>query len=73
MKKTINLIEKTFGLIFIGESITRAANANPGKAMYLQYCSSCHGQDGRGSGDVRAFLKVKVRDKDADAYFWSVA
>ena len=30
--------------------------------MYLQYCSSCHGQDGKGSGSVSAFLKVKVPD-----------
>ena len=30
--------------------------------MYLQYCSSCHGQDGRGSGSVSEFLKVKVPD-----------
>ena len=28
----------------------------------MQYCSSCHGPDGKGSGSVSAFLKVKVPD-----------
>jgi mono/diheme cytochrome c family protein len=39
-----------------------AATPNQGKEMYMQYCSSCHGQDGKGSGSVSAFLKVKVPD-----------
>ena len=39
-----------------------AADAGQGKEMYLQYCSSCHGQDGKGSGSVSEFLKVKVPD-----------
>jgi mono/diheme cytochrome c family protein len=33
-----------------------------GRALYLQYCSSCHGRDGRGGGAVSDFLKVKVPD-----------
>jgi mono/diheme cytochrome c family protein len=62
MKRQLPVWGMILGLIFTSESITYAADADPGKAMYLQYCSSCHGQDGRGSGDVSAFLKVKVPD-----------
>ena len=51
-----------FGLVLMGQSLGYAASAGQGKEMYLQYCSSCHGQDGRGSGSVSAFLKVKVPD-----------
>ena len=28
----------------------------------MQYCSSCHGEDGRGNGPVSAYLKIKVPD-----------
>jgi mono/diheme cytochrome c family protein len=52
----------TLALVFMGLSVSYAAGANLGKEMYVQYCSSCHGQDGKGSGSVSAFLKVKVPD-----------
>jgi mono/diheme cytochrome c family protein len=29
-----------------------------GKEMYLQYCASCHGKDGRGDGPAASALKV---------------
>lgn len=31
-------------------------------ALYLKYCSSCHGGDGKGRGPVSSDLKVKVPD-----------
>ena len=62
MKKQLIVEGLVLGLIFMGQSIAYAADANQGKEMYLQYCSSCHGQDGRGDGSVSAFLKVKVPD-----------
>jgi mono/diheme cytochrome c family protein len=62
VKKQMNVWGFILGLLFIGQSIAYAADANTGKEMYNQYCSSCHGQDGRGSGAVSAFLKVKVPD-----------
>lgn len=62
MKKQLSLQGLMLALVFMSVSITYAADANQGKEMYLQYCSSCHGQDGRGSGAVSAFLKVKVPD-----------
>jgi mono/diheme cytochrome c family protein len=62
MKKQLNAWGVILGLVFMGRSLAYAANANQGKEMYVQYCSSCHGQDGRGDGSVSAFLKVKVPD-----------
>jgi mono/diheme cytochrome c family protein len=62
MRKQLRIWGVILGLVFMGQSIAYAADANQGKKMYLQYCSSCHGEDGRGSGSVSAFLKVKVPD-----------
>ena len=39
-----------------------AAESNSGKQIYLQYCSSCHGKDGKGDGTVSRDLKVRVPD-----------
>lgn len=39
-----------------------AAEANSGREMYLKYCASCHGSDGKGKGVVSRDLKVKVPD-----------
>jgi mono/diheme cytochrome c family protein len=50
------------GWILISQSVVLGAAADAGKDMYVQYCSSCHGRDGRGGGAVSPFLKVKVPD-----------
>jgi mono/diheme cytochrome c family protein len=39
-----------------------AAEADFGKRSYLQYCSSCHGQQGLGNGPVSRYLNVNVPD-----------
>lgn len=50
-------------LLLVGAPVQAfAADANSGKAMYLRYCASCHGKDGRGNGTVSRDLKVKVPD-----------
>ena len=33
-----------------------------GRKLYTQYCASCHGMDGKGSGPVKAALKVAPTD-----------
>lgn len=38
------------------------ADENSGKEMYLKYCGSCHGSQGKGDGPVSRDLKVKVPD-----------
>jgi mono/diheme cytochrome c family protein len=62
MKKQLSAGGMILGLVFVSQSLAYAAGASEGKEMYLQYCSSCHGQDGRGEGSVSEFLKVKVPD-----------
>jgi mono/diheme cytochrome c family protein len=62
MRKQFSVWGLILGLFFIVQSTAYAADANQGKEMYMQYCSSCHGPDGKGSGSVSAFLKVKVPD-----------
>lgn len=39
-----------------------AADTNGDKEMYLKYCGSCHGPQGKGDGPVSRDLKVKVPD-----------
>lgn len=38
------------------------ADEDGGKEMYLKYCASCHGNQGRGDGPVGRDLKVKIPD-----------
>jgi len=59
-KLVLWVIVSTLGLGFFTE--THAAESNSGKQMYLQYCSSCHGKDGKGDGTVSRDLKVRVPD-----------
>jgi mono/diheme cytochrome c family protein len=44
------------------EASAGAAETDQGKQLYMQYCSSCHGKDGRGNGSVSPYLKIKVPD-----------
>jgi mono/diheme cytochrome c family protein len=39
-----------------------AAATDQGQQLYIQYCASCHGKDGRGNGPVSPYLKIKVPD-----------
>jgi mono/diheme cytochrome c family protein len=48
-------------LLVIGTTLG-AAETDAGKELFMQYCSSCHGEDGRGNGAVSAYLKIKVPD-----------
>lgn len=51
------------GIYFMLRSDTVLANGNErGKALYNQYCASCHGLDGKGGGYVAPALKVAVPD-----------
>jgi mono/diheme cytochrome c family protein len=39
-----------------------AADAGPGRALYLRLCASCHGVDGRGDGPVAPALGDRPTD-----------
>jgi len=41
---------------------TDAAEANPGRAAYLKYCSACHGTTGQGDGIVSGAMRPKPTD-----------
>ena len=49
-----------------GEGFAAAARGaeanNPGKAMYLKYCSACHGSGGKGDGVVSGLMQPRPTD-----------
>jgi mono/diheme cytochrome c family protein len=42
--------------------VSIAADIDQGQKLYMQYCASCHGKDGKGNGPVAGYLKIKVPD-----------
>ncbi len=45
-----------------GQAPLRPTPAGAGAEMYLDYCASCHGRDGAGSGPVSPALKARTTD-----------
>jgi mono/diheme cytochrome c family protein len=43
-------------------SSLKAADSDQAQKLYTQYCSSCHGKDGKGNGPVSSHLRIKVPD-----------
>ena len=62
MKKILWALGITFTLLTASQPWASADDANSGKQMYLRYCSSCHGNDGKGNGAVTPFLNIKLPD-----------
>jgi mono/diheme cytochrome c family protein len=52
----------TLVLLWCFSTLAWGAEVDQGQRLYLQYCSSCHGKDGRGNGTVTPYLKLKVPD-----------
>ena len=50
-----------FFFLAVGTS-AGATEKDAGRELYVQYCSSCHGKDGRGNGPVSPHLKLKQPD-----------
>jgi mono/diheme cytochrome c family protein len=40
-------------------SAVRADEVNPNRAVYLKYCSACHGSDGKGDGVASGTMRPK--------------
>lgn len=40
----------------------KETSASSGKEMYMQYCATCHGPDGKGSGPAASAMKVAPTD-----------
>jgi len=54
-------------LVLAGTDPTWAQNQAEGKKLYLTYCSSCHGDDGKGDGPATQSLPVKPANHTAGA------
>ena len=59
MKKGLFLILACCGLLLAGTDPLWAQNQSAGKKLYLTYCSSCHGDSGKGDGPAARSLPVK--------------
>ncbi len=55
------LIVATFVLILPGIGLAQEAG-DGGKAMYKDYCASCHGLDAKGTGPVAPSLTIPTTD-----------
>ena len=55
-------------LVLVAALRAQAADPEEGKKLYMQYCSSCHGQSGKGDGPASAALNPKPRDHTDKAY-----
>lgn len=62
MRKTLLLLTSPGLVLCALYSGATGADKDAGKQMYLQYCASCHGADGRGNGPVAKQLKIKATD-----------
>jgi mono/diheme cytochrome c family protein len=48
--------------ILTGAGSSQAQNAAEGKKLYTSYCSTCHGETGKGDGTAAASLPAKPAD-----------
>lgn len=56
------------GVALIPSLAIAQGNADRGKTLYGQLCTSCHGASGKGDGPAAASLKPKPRDLTDKAY-----
>ncbi len=59
MRKKILWIFALSTLLPAGIDLTWAQDKSEGKKLYLTYCSSCHGDNGKGDGPAARSLPVK--------------
>lgn len=62
MKSSIYFPALLLSFWFMASAEAQADDANSGRKMYLRFCGSCHGSEGRGNGSVSRDLKIKVPD-----------
>lgn len=62
MLKELFLWSASVMLGLAADATAFGAEVNGGREMYLQYCGSCHGRDGKGMGIVSRELKTKTPD-----------
>jgi mono/diheme cytochrome c family protein len=66
LRKILVTLALGMGVLLLSESfpsVTQGAlKEDHGKKLYMQYCASCHGVDGKGGGPAAAALKVLLND-----------
>ncbi|MBM4268228.1 MAG: cytochrome c [Deltaproteobacteria bacterium] len=63
MKTIVRVSSVAVGLVLgLGLSGPASAEDPANKALFTQYCGSCHGPDGTGNGVMSGFLKTKPAD-----------
>ena len=67
MRKNSFWIFAFSALLLAGTDPTRAQNQAEGKKLYLTYCSSCHGDNGKGDGPAAQSLPVKPANHTSGA------
>jgi mono/diheme cytochrome c family protein len=61
-------MRRSLGAVLMVGSLAAACRSEPrepaagGRGLYLRYCTSCHGADGKGQGPVAVSLKVPPPD-----------
>lgn len=61
------MIISVFFLFLIFSSVEAASD---GKEIYLKYCASCHGTEGKGNGPASEFLLPRPRNLTDGVYKW---
>ena len=62
MRKIVFWLSVFFILVFQYAGSAWAQNQAEGKKLYATYCSSCHGDNGKGDGVASKSLPVKLSD-----------
>ena len=60
--RIVSLLVSGCFLYALGISTAQAQDAAEGKQLYVSYCSTCHGETGKGDGLVGRSLPVKPAD-----------
>ena len=63
MAQKILYLTSLVGVGILGlQLVAWCSEIDTGRDLYLRYCSSCHGKDGKGDGLVSPFLKIELPD-----------
>jgi mono/diheme cytochrome c family protein len=59
---SVGVIGLALAAVALLTSAGSAANGNPGREAFFRYCSSCHGDDGRGNGPAASAMQPRPAD-----------
>jgi mono/diheme cytochrome c family protein len=66
VRKSLSIVVLGLAVLLVSDSVSSSssvsANNERGRRLYLQYCASCHGVDGKGHGPVAPSLSTPLPD-----------